>query len=693
MVERMFDAGAPPFSDLNDAQMAAVRHAGCPLLVVAGAGTGKTKTLACRVAHLISGGVPPERILLLTFTCRAAAEMLRRVARHTSEAAGGRVWGGTFHAVANRLLRIYGEALRLPPQFTVMDQADAADLFGLVRADLDLGKGPRRFPKKETLAAVYSRVANSQTMLGDVLTSSYPWCADETEGIRRVFESYTARKREHGMLDFDDLLLFLKALVSTPKLGPVVGGLFDHVLVDEYQDTNVVQSDILRALRQDNANITAVGDDAQSIYSFRAATVRNILDFAAHFPGAAVIKLEQNYRSSQPILDVTNGVIAESRERHPKDLFTTRPGGEQPLLLTCLDEAQQSDAVCSAVLEHRERGVTLTKQAVLFRAAHHSAHLEIELSRRNIPFVKFGGLRFIEAAHVKDALALLRVLENPRDELAWFRVLGLVDGIGPATANRLMDELGVRGEGQVGRSPLCTLPDVSTRLSAAARESLETLRATLDDCATRELSPGEELDRLRRFLDPAVTRNYENAPARINDLEQLQRIALGYPTRARFLVDLTLDPPATSGELAGPPLLDDDYLVLSTIHSAKGCEWDAVHVIHAADGMIPSDMATGSREEVEEERRLFYVALTRARDHLTVYFPLRYYHRRSAIVNGGMGLNDGHGYAQLTRFLPSHVQHLCTRRALEPDEQEDGLITAPPAAAAVDDLLAGLWAG
>ena len=692
----MFDSGESLFSDLNDAQAAAVRHGEGPLLIVAGAGTGKTKTLACRVAHLIAEGVPAERILLLTFTRRAAAEMLRRVARHTSDSASGRVWGGTFHAVANRLLRIYGEALRLPPQFTVLDQADGAELFGMVRAELGLGKGPRRFPKKETLAAIYSRVANSQAMLGDVLTSSYPWCADEADGIRGVFELYTRRKRDHGMLDFDDLLLFLKALVGAPKLGPVVGDLFDHVLVDEYQDTNVVQSDILRALRQRNDNITVVGDDAQSIYSFRAATVRNILDFPQHFPGASVMKLEQNYRSTQPILDLTNAVIAESRERHPKDLFTARQGGEQPLLLTCVDEAQQSDALCDSVLEHRERGIALMKQAVLFRAAHHSAHLEIELARRNIPFVKYGGLRFIEAAHIKDALALLRVLENPRDDLAWFRVLALIEGIGPTTASRLLDELGVRGEGEIGPSPFRRLADVSTRLRPPARASLGKLHASLHDCASSRLTPGEELDRLRSFLDPAVERSYENAPARVNDLEQLQRIAAGYPSRSRFLVDLTLDPPATTGELAGPPLLDDDYLILSTIHSAKGCEWDVVHVIHAADGMIPSDMATGSKEEIEEERRLFYVATTRAKDSLTVYFPLRYYHRR--MVNGsvaaqGTGSHDAHGYAQLTRFLPSHVQAHCTRRALVAEHPEDARVESLPAAGAVDDLLAGLWAG
>jgi DNA helicase-2/ATP-dependent DNA helicase PcrA len=687
--------------DLNAQQREAVTCGGGPVLVVAGAGSGKTMTLACRVAWLIDQGVAPERILLLTFSRRAAREMVTRAARmngHGSDA-GRRVWGGTFHAMANRLLRLHGRALGLQPDFTVLDQADGADLMNLIRGELGLSARERRFPRKDTLASIYSRTVNARERLPVVLERDFPWCAEEVEGIRSVFQAYTKRKREQNVLDYDDLLLHWRALTDVPRVGDRVASQFDHVLVDEYQDTNALQADILAGMRRPPApgNLMVVGDDAQAIYSFRSATNRNILEFASRFAGARVVKLEQNYRSTPPLLAASNAAIALSPERHEKTLWSVRQGVERPALVTCLDEAEQSDEVCRSILEHRERGTALKRQAVLFRAAHHSDLLEVELARRNIPFVKYGGLKFLEAAHVKDAMATLRVVENPNDEVSWFRVLQLLEGIGPAAARKVMEALGVRRRSErpenggidAGRpSPLARLLEAPPRVPAAAAEGFAAFRSTVADCRSLE-AVAPQVERVRRFLEPAFVRLYASPASRLRDLEQLEQIASGYPNRGRFLTDLTLDPPASTGDLAGPPLLDEDYVVLSTIHSAKGCEWDVVHVIHAADGMIPSDMSTGDPEQVEEERRLLYVAITRAKDSLTVYFPLRYYRRPR-------GLEDPHAYAQLTRFLPPEVRTRFDERcSFLADAEGDGVRADPGSAVgqrtAVDGFLAALW--
>ena len=680
---------------LNAAQRAAATHGAGPLLVIAGAGTGKTRTLVARVAHLVSQGVPAERILLLTFTRRAAREMLERAARLVDSRLAGRVWGGTFHAVANRLLRMHAPTLGLDPAFTVIDQADAADVMNLVRSELGLAEKGRRFPAKGTLADVYTHTVNAGRPLPLVVEERFPWCRDDLDGIRAVFEGYMERKRSQDLLDFDDLLLHWRAAAESPGLGERLGAMFDHVLVDEYQDTNDLQAAIVRATRAACANVTAVGDDAQAIYSFRAATARNILEFPAQFPGTTLVTLEQSYRATGPLLAVANGVIARARERFTKELWSERHGEARPDLVTCADEIRQADAVCEAVLSHLDAGRLLRSQAVLFRAGHHSDLLEVELGRRNIPFVKYGGLRFLEAAHVKDVLACLRVLENPYDEPAWFRLLRLLEGVGPATARRLVEVAGVRPRlGDPG--PLGRLDDVVAGAPADSQTELAGLAAALGDCAGAPGPPaGRQVERLAAALAPIVRRRYDGAEARLRDLDQVAHFASGHASRARLLTELTLDPPAVTGDLAGPPLLDEDYLVLSTVHSAKGCEWDVVHVIHAADGMFPSDMATGDPEGVEEERRLFYVALTRARDSLHVYFPLRYFHRRR-------GLGDGHNWAQLTRFLPPDVQALCERRSAgveaETGSDASGDVRGAggpgriPAAAAVDEALRSLWA-
>jgi DNA helicase-2/ATP-dependent DNA helicase PcrA len=659
-------------SGLTSSQQLAVEHGRGHLLVVAGAGTGKTTMLAARVARLVERGTPPERILLLTFSRRAAAELLRRAGERCGTDVAGRAWGGTFHAVANRLLRLHGRSLGLDASFTVLDQADGADLLALCRAELDAHEGAparpeRRRARKEVLAQVLSRCVNTGTPVSAVLDRHFPWVKEERDDLVSVFAAYTARKRGGQVLDYDDLLLYWSALMGQADVAATVAGRFDHVLVDEYQDTNALQADILDGLVRAGADhglrLTAVGDDAQAIYGFRAATVRNILDFPDRF-GAEVVLLEDNHRSTPEILATANAVLAAMpvAERHAKTLRSGRAGGARPSLVACADEAHQSAEVCARILERHQRGIPLREQAVLVRTGHHSALLELELGARHIPFVKYGGLRFLEAAHVKDLVAACRLVENPRDELAWFRVLLLHDGIGPATARRVATACAAGGP---------------------APEECPDLVAALADA--RALGAGAAVERVRRWLDPVVERRYDKPAPRLGDLAALEQAAAGSPSLSRFLVELTLDPPASTGDLAGPPHLDDDHLTLSTIHSAKGGEWRIVHVLSLVDGNLPSDLATGDAAQVEEERRLLYVALTRAKDELHCYTPLRMHHHRQA---GGVR-SDAHGYAAISRFLDEAVQATMQREGVP----MDGL-AAPehrdPIPGAVDDRIAAL---
>jgi len=660
---------------LNEEQRSAVLHDGGPLLVIAGAGSGKTRTLASRVARLIDDGVAPERVLLLTFTRRAAAEMLRRAGGLVDRQATGRVWGGTFHSTANRLLRRHATAVGLTDGFTVLDQADSAGLFGLLRAESGFAEGKTRFPRKETISAIYSRAVNAQEKLGTVLDERFPWCRDHADPLKEIFRQYTARKRRHNVVDFDDLLLYWRALLQSPQ-GDAIRLMFDHVLVDEYQDTNRIQADILKLLAAGHGNVTVVGDDAQAIYSFRAASVDNMLEFPNAFDGTTIVKLEQNYRSTPEILAAANAVIAEAPDLFPKRLWSVRDSGPQPSLVTCVDEAAQADYVCDRVLEMRELGVPLQDQAVLFRTGHHSDGLEIELSRRKIPYAKFGGLRFLEAAHVKDLMAMLRILDNPTDELAWHRVLQLIPGIGPATARRIMDEL------RSADSPMVQFCDSSFPVVAEGRTMLVELQAALSDCSRGAMDPGAQIERLTPFAQRVIERAYDDAAVRVADLAQLRDIASTYADRSRFLAEVTLDPPHSSTEV-GPPNLDDDYLVLSTIHSAKGGEWPVVHVIHAADGNIPSDMALNEPGGIDEERRLLYVALTRAKDDLTVSFPQRFYHRR-------FGSDGRHSYAVPSRFLTPAVDRFDPVVAGVPDERDLHIGTGG-GRDTVADVLEALW--
>jgi DNA helicase-2/ATP-dependent DNA helicase PcrA len=501
--------------------------------------------------------------------------------------------------------------------------------------------------------------------------------------------AYTERKRRQHTLDLDDLLLFWRALARAPEAAAVVGDAFDHVLVDEYQDTCVLQSDIVDALCPDGRGLTVVGDDAQAIYGFRAATPRNILDFTARYPTATVVRLEDNHRSTPQIVAVANAVMADAAPGHSGGnvLRAVRSDGRQPLLRTCADELDEAGTVADRVLAHRDEGVALRSQAVLFRAAWHADLLELELSRRDIPYVKYGGLRFLEAAHVKDLLGLLRILDNPWDELAWQRVFRLLDGVGPVTATRLLETLGVRSTGDGGASsPLAQLLAAAPAVPASAAPHLESLRTTLADCLGLGPPPGPQLARLRLFLDPVVVRRYDHPDARLADLDQLEQAAAGYPTRTGLLTELVLDAPQSTSDLAGPPGLDDDWLTLSTVHSAKGGEWDVVHVIHAADGCFPSDMACGSVEDIEEERRLLYVACTRARNTLEASWPLRFHHNRRHAT-------DAHSWAQLSRHLRAAGPHMAVEQTAA-SQVDVGASDAPmqgPATSAVDTLLADLW--
>jgi DNA helicase-2/ATP-dependent DNA helicase PcrA len=515
---------------------------------------------------------------------------------------------------------------------------------------------------------------NAQEPIEATLRSHFTWCQGFEEGLKRLFQAYVAKKQEQNLLDYDDLLLYWFHLMQDPDLAREVSRRFDAVLVDEYQDTNALQAAILQRLCPQGRGLTVVGDDAQSIYSFRAATVHNILDFPKSYPGTTVLKLEQNYRSVQPILEATNAVIAMCPHRYNKDLFSNRASHQKPRLVTLVDEDQQSDHVIRRCLEHLEAGIALKKQAVLFRAAHHSDALEVELSRRNIPFVKYGGLKFLEAAHVKDVLAILRLVENPRDTTSAFRVLQLLDGVGPAHAKRAIAHLSANGHSLERWSGFVP--------PAAASGQWSAFIDMLGRIAPDALPLPEQIAQVRQFYAPVLERRYDQSHVRTRDIEQLEQIARNFRSRAQMLTDLTLDPPASTQDLAGPPLREEDYLILSTIHSAKGCEWDCVYVIHAADGNIPSDMATGEADQVEEERRLFYVALTRARDFLDVCFPLRYYQKK---------WSDRHSYAQLTRFLPEALLDRFERISLEPKPERDARVTVAPTID-VRKKIASMWA-
>jgi DNA helicase-2/ATP-dependent DNA helicase PcrA len=654
-----------PAVELNPEQQLAVDHGlgdpqgFGPLLVIAGAGSGKTAMLAHRVAALILAGADPKRIMLATFSRRAAAELGRRVERLLSRrlapeaaAAATPAYAGTFHAIGARLLREYATRLGLDPQFTIHDREDSADLMNWARHEAGLGDAKERFPTKATCLAIYSRVVNARGELKLTLGKWFPWVAAHEAPLRALFGSYVEMKQRQNVLDYDDLLLYFAQMLTEPAIANEIAARFDHLLVDEYQDTNALQGEIVLALRPYGRGLTVVGDDAQAIYSFRAATVRNILDFPAMFdPPAQVVMLERNYRSSGAVLAAANAVIALAPERFAKTLRTDRPHGSLPQLVTVADDSDQARFVTTRVLANREAGASLKSHAVLFRASHHSAALELELTRRNVPFVKFGGLKFLDAAHVKDAVALMRFAENPRDRVAGFRVAQLMPGIGPKVAETIV-------AAAAADDGFETLAALST--PARVRDGFPAFSDLMRRLASRAAPWPVEIADAVAWLSPLMEARYDDARIRMGDLEALERIAATFPSRERFLSELALDPPDATSDEAGPPLKDEDFLILSTIHSAKGQEWRSVFVLNCVDGCIPSDLATGSSEEIEEERRLLYVAMTRAKDELALVVPHRFY------VHGQPRSGDRSVYASRTRFIPPPLLK-CFDRASWPE--------------------------
>ena len=682
----MFDE-SDVLDGLNEQQRRAVTHQGGPLLVLAGAGTGKTRTLVARAAWLRGAqGMPADRILLLTFTRRAASDMLARAAAGSSE----RICGGTFHAIAHKIIRQHAESFSLPPQFTILDPGDVADILDVLRPDHGLaetgltGLG-QRAPRAAACADIYTRCVNTGRPVSEVVTASFPWCAPFTGQLAALFRAYTARKRARHLLDFDDLLLLWQAALADPVAGPVLRGMFDAVLVDEYQDVNAVQASIVRLLQPDGKQLTCVGDDAQSIYGFRGADPAHLRQLAGDHPGLEIVRLDRNYRSRQGILDLAN-LIRPSAPGLDLTLTGDRgPGqfgefGLAPLLVRCHDEATQAREICARVLAAHEDGAALRDQAVLVRAAHHSDILEIELSARKIPYVKFGGLRFTDTAHVKDFLAAARILANPADDLAWFRLLRLHEGIGPVHARRILAALDQDAPADGWRQAIEAAP-------ARSRRALAATLGRLTDAAGDPAGPAaaaSQAGAILVILDPLIRARYPDAAVRLTDLQRLADAAAAQPSLHDALAELTLDPPVSAADLAGPPRLDEDYLTISTIHAAKGLEWPIVHLSHLVDGALPSDMALGDPGGLAEEHRLFYVAITRARDHLYLYAPQRlHYHRR--------GRDDRHGFGQLTRFLHREALAACDSVTAAP------LVPALPAVGAltvtVDTALDSLWDG
>jgi ATP-dependent DNA helicase UvrD/PcrA len=671
----MFDA-ASLLDGLNEEQRRAAAHPGGPLLILAGAGTGKTRTLVSRAAWLCGQGVQPSRILLLTFTRRAADDMLSRATAGV-RSASGRITGGTFHAIAHRIIREHAESFSLPAEFTVIDPADMADLLDARRADHGLAGTQRRAPRAAACADIYTRCVNTQRTVAEVVRGGFPWCTEYTGQLAELFRSYVAHKRSHALVDFDDLLLLWRAALADPAAGPVLRGMFDAVLVDEYQDVNAVQADIVRLLQTEAGCLTCVGDDAQAIYAFRGADPEHLHRLAATFPGLTVVRLVRNYRSRQAVLQLANAVRPQSPGLELA-LTAARGAGAAPMLVRCHDEATQAREICARVLDAHEAGTELHDQAVLVRAAHHSDVLEVELAARGIPFVKYGGLRFTEAAHVKDFLAAARVVANPADDVAWFRVLRLHEGIGAVHARRLIEILR-----PADPAPFDRWKDAVDAAPRRARENLAATIGSLADAIIVERT-GERATAILAALRDPLRARYADADVRIADLERLADAAASRPSLHDALVELALDPPVSASDLAGRPRHDEDFLVISTVHSAKGLEWPVVHLPHLVDGAVPSDMALASPAGLAEERRLFYVAVTRARDQLFLYAPMRLHHHRLAS-------DDRHSYGQLSRFLDDRALAECESVQAAPPGPL--LPRAGELAARIDADLDALWTG
>jgi DNA helicase-2/ATP-dependent DNA helicase PcrA len=629
VLKRQTDVAAPTFriryaDELNASQLAVVEQIEGPVLVIAGAGTGKTRTLVYRVARMIEMGIAPGHILLLTFTRKSAQEMLRRASMLVGPRAE-QVEGGTFHSFANLTLRRHAQKLGYASSFNILDQGDCEDVVNLLRTRLGLEAKKRRFPRKQTLVTMISSSINRMIPLREIVEAEYPQYRNEIEEVEGLARAYQEYKRKHDLMDYDDLLVNMVLLLEKhPDVRERLAEMHRFIMVDEYQDTNKLQHEIVHRLSGVKKNVMVVGDDSQSIYSFRGANFRNIMDFPEHFPGTTVITLEENYRSTQPILNFTNEVLRAAAEKYEKNLFTRRVDGELPMIISTANETLQSQFIVQRVLELREEGIELGDIAILFRSSFHSFDLEIELNKANIPYIKMGGFKFIETAHVKDLVAHLRVLHNTRDVVSWNRILLLLEGVGPRSAQKIIDAI-VDGHVDLTTDGVEAAKKLGNQ---AVGRLFEELHRLVDDGITLP----EKVDMLVDYYRPVMKRKYDDYTKRLKDVEVFAEIAGRYRSLNSFLSDMALEPPNESVIDLGEASSEDEKLILSTIHSAKGLEWNSVFLIWALDGYFPSARAAGSFESIEEERRLMYVATTRAKDRLTISYPTNIYERESGMV-------------------------------------------------------------
>jgi DNA helicase II / ATP-dependent DNA helicase PcrA len=601
-------------AELNPQQLEAVINIDGPHLVIAGSGSGKTRTLIFRVAYLVENNIPPQAILLLTFTRKASQEMMRRAATILDERCKN-VSGGTFHSFANYILRKYALQLKIYPNYSIVDRGDAEDIINLIRSDMGLNKKERRFPRKSTLTDIISKAVNKRIPIDEVVLDDYPHYKRDIDEILAIAEKYRGFKKEKMVMDYDDLLVNLKILLETDEESrKKICSSYRYIMVDEYQDTNKLQAEIAALLASEHHNILVVGDDAQSIYSFRGANFRNIMDFPKLFPEARITTLEQNYRSTRPILDLTNAIIEQAKEKYSKELFSQIEGEEKPVYIDAVDEHEQAAFIAQRVLELREEEIPLSRIAVLFRASWHANELEVELKSRNIPYVKYGGLKFAEAAHIKDVLSYMRVLHNILDEIAWLRVLLLIEGIGAATAAKIVEKVFQSG----GDLAALLATDFDKKKFSS---ELRKLHAVLARLVGSSLTPAEKLQVVLEYYSPLFESKYDDYRRRLEDLESLLRISERYSSLEQMLTEMALEPPNTTQTGVEPADREEEKLVLSTIHSAKGLEWHTVFIIHLVDGYFPSDRSVEDETDLEEERRLFYVAATRAEKNLYLITP------------------------------------------------------------------------
>ncbi|NQT75496.1 MAG: ATP-dependent helicase [Candidatus Omnitrophica bacterium] len=621
--------------ELNPAQLEAVRMMEGPCLVIAGAGSGKTRILVYRVAHLVEKGVNPEEILLLSFTRKSAQEMLLRAALILDERCK-KVSGGTFHSFANMVLRKHARRVGMPNNFTIMDQSDAENAVNLVRKKLGFGSADNRFPRKKALINIISKSVNAPHGISLVIESEYPHFAEYAESIKKIKRSYAEYKKGKGLFDYDDLLVYLKKLLSSNK--EIQAGLsrkYKYIMVDEYQDTNKLQADILYLLLSGHKNIMAVGDDSQSIYAFRGANFKNIIDFPNIFKGSKIITLEENYRSVQPILDLTNKIIGFAAEKFRKNLFTRKKGVNMPHFIETENENRQSEHIVEKVTELRSRGIKLGDIAVLFRSGWHSNDLEIGLSRNSIPFIKYGGRKFVESSHVKDLISHLRVFYNINDEISWNRVLTLMRGVGPKTAEKMFKKI------TQDKNVLSSDDNLFKKAKDAER-----LSKVFEEARDEDKTPFDIIKMFNAYYEPIFRERYDDFHKRVNDLGSLERIALRYGRIEDFLTDMALEPPEEGAVKKNNDNADRSKLVLSTIHSAKGLEWHTVFIIHVSEGCVPSYQSIGNDDSIEEERRLLYVAMTRAKENLYMLKPMIDLSPRNYLANKG-----GPSFTEISRFL------------------------------------------